>query len=501
MGRRRVKGRDGITYVLEPGADLEGADLRGLDLSKANLTGANMVDAVLRDANLENTNLSKADLENANFRNANIKGTIFKGANVEDANFKNVDIDTETNFEGVFNLEKAINLITSGIDKMMKTKTSRRSFFGVLPKVAAAGKAELKKYPVVNGYEIRPGADLSNADLRRSDLSNMDLRGIKFYKANLAGCNLKNSNFAGCNMDYANLSSTDLTRTNFEGCNLAAARFDGADIDHTIFKRAKMQGSTFRKQKIKNTNFRHARLGSAEFDDVNINKCYFDDAQMHSVRFQESSILNSDFINSYMEFAGINAYIEGCNFTKADLSYSSTIEDLGVTEIIFSNFTGADLEGCEWREVEMGRCKFDNTNIQEFKLLYSKIHDTTFKNCKGRGFRPYDTKMKDCTFIGKFDGIRSHGTTYEYSTFKNVEFYDLDFRNDNFKKCDFEKARFVKSHIKWTDFIECNLNIPEARVSLYNVTILDPTKISKEFRKAYKDQLGSPKRREYVVKR
>ena len=133
----KVRSKSGKVYNLRPRANLKNADLSGLDLSRvdledANLQGANMVDTILRDANLRNSNLKKADLEGSD-----IQGTDFKGADVKNANFKDTVTDIDTDFEGAFNIEKAIKLV-------LKRRTSRRGFFGAIGKAYGVAKTDVK---------------------------------------------------------------------------------------------------------------------------------------------------------------------------------------------------------------------------------------------------------------------------------------------------------------------------------------------------------------------
>jgi len=58
----------------------------------------------------------------------------------------------------------------------------------------------------VNGYEIKPGANLESANLR------------------------------GANLESANLESANLLGANLFGANLESAKLDGANVDATILE-------------------------------------------------------------------------------------------------------------------------------------------------------------------------------------------------------------------------------------------------------------------------
>ena len=69
-----VREINGVSYRIEPGADLRNADLRNANLRHADLRGADLRNANLRDADLRNANLRDADLRGADLRGVNLRG-------------------------------------------------------------------------------------------------------------------------------------------------------------------------------------------------------------------------------------------------------------------------------------------------------------------------------------------------------------------------------------------------------------------------------------------
>ena len=65
---------------------------------------------------------------------------------------------------------------------------------------------------IVNNYEIKPGAGLKGADLRRANLTGANLTG-----ADLTGANLINADLTGANLFGADLAHTNLFRANLTG--------------------------------------------------------------------------------------------------------------------------------------------------------------------------------------------------------------------------------------------------------------------------------------------
>ena len=65
----------------------------------------------------------------------------------------------------------------------------------------------------VNGYEIKPGADLSRAHLSEANLSWANLSGANFIRANLSRANLSWADLSWADLSGANLIRADLTKT------------------------------------------------------------------------------------------------------------------------------------------------------------------------------------------------------------------------------------------------------------------------------------------------
>jgi uncharacterized protein YjbI with pentapeptide repeats len=64
----------------------------------------------------------------------------------------------------------------------------------------------------VNGYEIKPFANLEGADLRGADLWGADLVGANLTGADLTGANLRYSDLQGAKLEGANVTGTILEK-------------------------------------------------------------------------------------------------------------------------------------------------------------------------------------------------------------------------------------------------------------------------------------------------
>ena len=90
---------------------------------------------------------------------------------------------------------------------------------------------------IINGsdYDIKPGADLSDADLssanlRRADLSCANLSCADLRAANLSEANLRGANLGSANLSYAILSDANLSGAELSCADLSYANLSGADL-------------------------------------------------------------------------------------------------------------------------------------------------------------------------------------------------------------------------------------------------------------------------------
>lgn len=76
---------------------------------------------------------------------------------------------------------------------------------------------------IVNGYSIKAGANLRDADLQGADLRGADLQGADLEGAYLQGAYLEGANLFGANLYGANLYGADLRYANLRGAELRRA--------------------------------------------------------------------------------------------------------------------------------------------------------------------------------------------------------------------------------------------------------------------------------------
>ena len=87
----------------------------------------------------------------------------------------------------------------------------------------------------VNGYTIKPNADLHGANLRDTNLRDTNLRdadlaGTDLRYADLTGTDLRWANLTDVNLRWANLTGANLTGSDLPGANLRGANLTGANL-------------------------------------------------------------------------------------------------------------------------------------------------------------------------------------------------------------------------------------------------------------------------------
>ncbi len=83
----------------------------------------------------------------------------------------------------------------------------------------------------INGYEIKPGADLSGKDLSGKDLSGKDLSGADFRFAILRDTDFLGAYLSGADFRYADLSGAEFRYAILRGAILTGAKLPAVKVD------------------------------------------------------------------------------------------------------------------------------------------------------------------------------------------------------------------------------------------------------------------------------
>jgi len=210
----------------------------------------------------------------------------------------------------------------------------------------------------VNGYQIGPGAFLSQARLQGADLS-----GANLSDANLRGADLVGVNFKGANLKGANLNSVKLQDSDLEGADISGADFTGANLIRSNFKGAELTGAKLISVDATLADFQSSEMTGAVMTKSNFDLASFVDANMSAVKLflhgYQTSLKGADLTRAKLQFANfketlligaklINADLYGVNLINADLTDANLIG----AKFSKNEFDGAILVGVRGFELE-----------------------------------------------------------------------------------------------------------------------------------------------------
>ena len=139
----------------------------------------------------------------------------------------------------------------------------------------------------INGYEIKPHANLRGANLRYADLRDADLWGANLRYADLWGADLWGANLWGAdlwganlwgadlwdaNLRYADLRGADLRNTNLWDANLWYANLRGADLRGADLRGADLRGANLRDADLDGAKLPYFQLCPEEGDFIAFKK-------------------------------------------------------------------------------------------------------------------------------------------------------------------------------------------------------------------------------------
>ena len=107
--------------------------------------------------------------------------------------------------------------------------------------------------------ELKPLANLAEANLGGANLS-----GANLSRANLIGANLREADLSGANLSGANLSEADLYGANLSGANLSGANLSGATLSRANLYGANLYGANLREANLSRANLIGANLREAD---------------------------------------------------------------------------------------------------------------------------------------------------------------------------------------------------------------------------------------------
>ena len=116
--------------------------------------------------------------------------------------------------------------------------------------------------------DIRPGAQLMDADLAGADLYGVNLSDADLQQADLADADLAEAQLTGANLAGANLTGANLRRANLADANLGKANLGKANLARANLVEASLGNAPLRNAYLKGTYLRGADLAGADLRDA-----------------------------------------------------------------------------------------------------------------------------------------------------------------------------------------------------------------------------------------
>jgi len=157
---------------------------------------------------------------------------------------------------------------------------------------------------IVNGYNIKPGADLRLASLQSTNLC-----GSNIYKTNFRMANLRWVSFQGTNLCKAKLCEADLRGANFYRANLCETKLCEANLYGAVFRGANLCRANLYRANLLVADLRGANLCEANLCEANLYRAILTGANLHGtdIRFvngngnEIKTLLTTEYHISYTD--------------------------------------------------------------------------------------------------------------------------------------------------------------------------------------------------------
>lgn len=327
------------SYYYSPiftGANLTGADFRGINFSTGSVTSGGITGTPQLPVGMAVANgyliAAYANLAGADLSGLSLSGLTFNHANLTGANLSSSTLDNST-FD-------AATVAGANFSNASATPLRATALHGV-PTSAPSGYTFRTSSTQLNGVFVRPGVDMSLADLSGIDFGGLDLTG-----ANLSGTTLVNVDFTNTNLTNANISGTVYQYST------GTVSIEGSTWVGTIVQGADLSGLSVQVQ-----GWQQACVTPR----VHSNAIAGTPAKMPSgpVRLARGKLVGADTDLTGIDFRTWGSDLNGVSFNCAGLANTN----FSGVNIAFRNFIGADLSNADLSGANLSGASIDGTNL------------------------------------------------------------------------------------------------------------------------------------------
>lgn len=185
----------------------------------------------------------------------------------------------------------------------------------------------------------------------------------------------KRADLSGAVLDNAKLSGVDLSGALLRGTSLKNANLSGSKLIHADLNDANLCGADLSSSQLLLADFTGADLTAADLS----NACFPAEREQGSIkrgpRFKDANLKNAVLARCFCyasDFTGAN--LEGVDFRRAQLekaNFSGT--DLSALDLSGSDLTRSNLENCNLRDANVQNARLLEANIQRANLAGTDI--------------------------------------------------------------------------------------------------------------------------------
>jgi uncharacterized protein YjbI with pentapeptide repeats len=324
-------------------SNLTGVFSRWSYWSNTNLTGSNLTNVTLHGAWLGGTNFTNANLTNADFTQANVTGAIFSGANLNGIRSGGVagtpaSMPARWSVRGGYIMGPNANLTGADLSglNLNRVDLSKANLTGVRSgKITGTPLHLPKRWVLLGGYLIGPGADL-----RGANLDNLGIWFGDFTNANLEGASVSGAAFIYCTMTgvksgkisgVPHAMSGNLVNGYIigQGVNLEGADLQGANLSGLWFRNANLRSADFTGANLRSADFEGSTIENTDFTDADLTRADLSNSTVSSSRFNNANLTEAKLWNNAIS----STEFHGTTLTNAEF-LTATFSKIRSSEIV-----------------------------------------------------------------------------------------------------------------------------------------------------------------------
>ncbi|KIG12361.1 hypothetical protein DB30_01552 [Enhygromyxa salina] len=252
---------------------------------------------------------------------------------------------------------------------------------------------------------VAAGEGIRDLDFTGADLRNMDLRGADLSDGWLESAQLDGSDLSGAKLDEAVLAHASLVGVKLDGAtackaNLGKARVTDSSAVGVDFSDAILHAAVFTRTGLQRANLTRADLVGVTLDTVDASELVASELLISEATLSALSLVGAALERCVLvglELGGadlslakltrcafVNCDLRKVNFSQAHFNSVAFVETCILTQ---ARFVGAQLPGCNLREMPLDGADFTQANLDRADLSGAALHGAVFYRVSAREAR------------------------------------------------------------------------------------------------------------------